>query len=266
MRGILGGSRSGRNIYRGEKLHRGGLWAVLREPKRCLSVNECMAAERRAIPITADDRERHGGVIEVLRASAVCDVTVQRLLLGDYQVDGRLLFERKTMADLVGAIIEGRLFTQALRLAKARLRPAMIVEGADGELAQSGMRWEAIQGALVSVTLFCGISLLRTRTPEETARTIVFAAQQGQAFFTGGVPRHGYRPRGKYARQLFILQGLPGIGPERARRLLARFGSVQAIIAAGPEKLREVPGIGAGTARKMRWSVEEPPREYVATQ
>jgi DNA excision repair protein ERCC-4 len=218
------------------------------------------------IRIIADDRERESGVIEQLRALACCEVTVQRLALGDYQVDGRLLFERKTMPDLAAAIIEGRLFTQALRLTAARLRPAMILEGANDETAPGGMRWEAIQGALVSVTLFCGIPLLRTRTPGETAQTIVFAAQQGQAFVHGGLPRHGYRPRGKHARQLFILQGLPGVGPERARRLLARFGSVQAVITARTEELCEVSGIGASIAEKVRWSVEEPRRAYCPTK
>ena len=218
------------------------------------------------VHVIADDRERQSGVIEALRTLPDCDITVQRLALGDYQVDGRFLFERKTMPDLVAAIIEGRLFTQALRLTAARLRPAMILESASGDTAQSGMRREAIQGALISVTLFCGIPLLRTSSPAETAQTIVFAAQQGQVFVLGGLPRHGYRPRGKHARQLFILQGLPGVGPERARRLLARFGSVQAVITASSDELCKVAGIGTNIAEKVRWSVEEPRRAYSLLQ
>jgi ERCC4-type nuclease len=138
----------------------------------------------------------------------------------------------------------------------------MILEGTSRELADSGMRREAIQGALVTVTLFCGIPLLRTRTPEETVRTMLFVAQQGQTYAKGALPRPGWRPRGKLARQIYILQGLPGIGPERARRLLARFGSVEAIVNARPEVLRSVGGIGKQIADKLRWSVEEPPNPY----
>ena len=185
-----------------------------------------------------------------------------RLKLGDYLVDNRLLFERKTLTDLVVAIINGRLFQQAQRLAKTPLRPAMILEGTSRNLDDSGMRWEAVQGALVTVTLFYGIPLLRTRTPEETVRTMLFAARQAQTCAAGALPRHGWRPRGKYARQLYILQGFPNIGPERARRLLARFGSVEAIVNARPEELRSIEGVGKQIADKLRWSVEEPPCKY----
>lgn len=212
--------------------------------------------------VQIDDRESAGPVAGLLRQSPDFHVTVARLKLGDYLVDERLLFERKTMPDLVTSIISGRLFAQALRLAATRLRPAMILEGTSRGLADSGMRWEAIQGALVTVALFCGIPLLRTRTPEESVHTMLFAARQAQACATGALPRSGWRPRGKYSRQLYILQGFPSIGPERARRLLARFGSVEAIVNARPEELRSVGGVGKRIADKLRWSVEEPLYKY----
>jgi len=177
-------------------------------------------------------------------------------------VDGRFLFERKTLTDLVAAIIDGRLFKQALRLAGTSLRPVMILEGTSRDLADSGMRWESVQGALVTVALFCGIPLLRTRTPGETVSTMLYAARQGQAYAMGALPRPGRRLRGKPALQLFILQGLPNIGPERARRLLARFGSVGAVVNARPDELRSVKGIGKQVAEKLRWSIEEPPSRY----
>jgi ERCC4-type nuclease len=177
-------------------------------------------------------------------------------------VDQQFLFERKTLADLVPAIISDRLFSQALRLAGTSLRPAMILEGTSRGLADSGMSWEAIQGALITVTLFCGVPLLRTRTPEETVRTMLYAARQRLTYVTGALPRPGYRPRGKRARQRFILQGLPGIGPELARRLLARFGSVEGVVRAGTDELRSVHGIGKAVAENIRWALEEPPAQY----
>lgn len=212
--------------------------------------------------VHVDDRESAGPVVGLLNESPDFQVTTARLKLGDYLVDGRLLFERKTLPDLVISIITGRLFTQALKLAATSFRPAIILEGTSGDLSTSGMRWESIQGALVTVTLFCGIPLLRTRTPEETVSTMRFAAQQGQAYATESLPRHGYRPRGKRARQLFILQGLPGIGPERARKLLARFGSVAAVMNASSEDLQSTRGIGRSRADKLRWAIEEPSCVY----
>lgn len=215
-------------------------------------------------PISAqvDDRECAGPVVGLLRQSLDFRVTVTRLRLGDYLLDNHLLFERKTLADLVTSIISGRLFSQALRLVAAPLRPAMILEGTSADLVDSGISWEAIQGALIAVTLFCGVPLLRTRTPDETVRTMLYAARQGQSYAAGALPRPGYRPRGKRARQLFILEGFPGIGPERARRLLARFGSVEGVVRAGTEDLQSVHGIGKEIADKIRWALEESPAQY----
>jgi DNA excision repair protein ERCC-4 len=212
--------------------------------------------------VQADDRESTSPVVELLSQSPDFQVAVTRLKLGDYLVDGKFLFERKTLPDLVISIISGRLFTQAIRLATASFHPVIILEGTSRDIYESGMSWESIQGALVTVTLFCGIPLLRARTPVETVRTMLYAAQQGQAYSADSLARHGYRPRGKRARQLFILQGLPGVGPERARQLIARFGTVQAVVQASSTELESVPGIGKGTVEKLRWALEEPHSDY----
>jgi len=214
------------------------------------------------ISVQADDRETQGPVVSLLRQSPDFHLTITRLKLGDYLVDDRFLFERKSLVDLAAAINDGRLFHQALRLAGTTFRPAIVLEGTSRDLKRSGMRWERVQGALVTVSLFLGVPLLRTRAPEETVRTMLFAARQAHTYAAGALPRYGWRPRGKLARQLYILQGLPSIGPERARRLLARFGSVEAIVNAQPKDLRSVEGIGKQIADKLRWSVEEPPYKY----
>jgi len=237
-----------------------GAYRLYRRLTRRANASEALSMTRHAVQV--DDRESAGPVADLLGRSPDFHVTVMRLKLGDYLVDGRFLFERKTLPDLVTSIISGRLFTQALRLAGARLRPALILEGTSNELAESGMRWEAVQGALITVTFFCAIPILSTRTPEETVRTMLFAAQQGRTYAMGSLPRPGYRPTGKRARQLFMLQGLPRIGPERANRLLARFGSVEAVIKASVEELCAVPGIGKPIAERIRWSVAEPFSAY----
>jgi len=57
--------------------------------------------------------------------------------------------------------------------------------------------------------------------------------------------------------QLYILQGLPGVGPERASRLLDRFGTVEASISASSNELQSVDGIGENIAEKIKWAVSE---------
>jgi len=217
------------------------------------------------IPVVMDDRERSGPLPALLAQAGVFDIEVRRLAAGDYLVDGRLLFERKTLPDLALSIKDGRLFSQALRLATSPLRTALIIEGTARDIEGSGMRWEAVQGALVTVALFIGLPLLRCRTPAETVRTLEFAALQGRTVASGALVRRGRRPRGKAAVQQHLLQGLPGVGPERAARLLERFGSVQAVLTADAAALEAVPGIGARTARRVRWAVEEDRAGYAVS-
>jgi len=177
--------------------------------------------------------------------------------LGDYLIDESLLIERKTLADLVSSIKDGRLFGQGCGLARSRLWTALILEGTGKDLAGSEMRREAIQGALITLTLFLGIPLLRSRDPQETAQLLLFAARQARTLKTGALPRRGRRPRGKRRVQARILQGLPGIGPERAKRLLDEFGSVEAVMRAEIEELASVQGVGTATAETIRWAVTE---------
>lgn len=214
------------------------------------------------LQILADDRERNAGVIAALRRLDGVIVTVQRLALGDYQVDGALIVERKTLADFAISIADGRLFNQARRMAASSERTIFIMEGTSADLAACNMRRQAMQGALISLSLIFGIPVLRSLSPDETARLIVYAAHQLNAAARGGVQRHGYRPKGKRKRQLYILQGLPGIGPSRAERLLDTFGTIQGVCNANSEQLAEVFGIGRRIAENMERIIREARESY----
>lgn len=210
------------------------------------------------IQILADDRESQAPVIDTLRSHEGVEVTVRRLDLGDYLLDGRLLFERKTLRDFAVSLKDGRLFDQAIRLTASPLRKAMILEGSACDRANSGMRREALQGALVTLALFLGIPLLRAADAAESARLMIYAARQFDAL-AKQAPRLfvGKRPKGKRKTQLRVLQSLPGIGPSTAHNLLEQFGSVEAILAADEAALCEVAGIGSGRAKAIRWAVGE---------
>jgi len=209
------------------------------------------------IHIIADDRECKSEVIASLLQIEDVDVSIRRLSIGDYQIDNRLIVERKTLKDFVVSIIDGRLFKQMIRLANSNSKCVLILEGMVSETAELGMTREALQGALITVSLILGIPVLRSKDPSETAKLIVYIGRQIESMAMGGVQRHGYRPKNKRKRQLFILQGLPGIGPGRAGRLLDRFGSVEAAISASSSELQSVDGIGKSIADKIRWAVSE---------
>lgn len=215
-----------------------------------------------SIKITIDDRERSDDVSEALAQMTNVTVLTRRLPLGDYEVDGRLLVERKTLPDLAVSVIDGRLFRQMTRLAMSPLKGVLILEGRSRDLHTTGIRREALQGALITTSLILGIPVLRSFDPGETARLIIFAARQLHFAAAGGLSRPGYRPKGRRQRQLYILQSLPGVGPARAARLLDHFGSVQKVLNASIESLSTVEGIGSETARGIQQIVREPQAAY----
>ena len=226
------------------------------------------------VDVVADDREQAASVIGYLRAHKTIRLLIRRLDLGDYLVGNRVLVERKTVADFSMSIIDGRLFRQACRLVEAPYHPLVLIEGfVSGEPAQ-GVSRQAIQGAMVTLALLMGIPCLRTRDEAETADLIRYAGEQDMRRIRKAIHRPGYRPKGRRKRQLFVLQGLPGVGPARAERLLDTFGSVQAVCSADIESLAAVEGIGRKTAETMRdligpdkgpirpFSDETPPTDY----
>jgi len=209
------------------------------------------------INIIADDREGKSAVTASLLAIKDVNVRIDRLSFGDYKVNNHLLFERKTLKDFAASIIDGRLFDQMIRLASSKYRGILILEGTGRDIAASGIRREAMQGALISTTLILGIPVLRSKEPDETARLMIYAARQIKSIARGGFQRPGYQPKNKRKRQLYILQGLPGVGREKAVRLLDNFGSVESVITADRDELQAVEGIGKNIADGIRSAVSE---------
>jgi DNA excision repair protein ERCC-4 len=201
------------------------------------------------IQVVVDDRERPFEVVAELKKSDRVVVQIEHLLVGDYCIDGAVLIERKTAADFAQSLIDGRLFAQAGRMANAHLRPAYIIEGTSGEWSGLGVSQEALQGALVTLMLVFDLPVFRSSDPAESARLILYIGSQLiRLRDPGHVPYRQGKAKRKKSRQLRVLQGLPGVGPDRARRLLERFRTVRACFGASTAQLIEVEGIGPKTA------------------
>lgn len=211
--------------------------------------------DRRAPPIVieADDREARSGVAAALASLGGVSVRFRRLAAGDYCVAGRCVIERKTVADFAASVMDGRLFRQAARLNRGEHAAAVILEGRWSDLVGWSIRREALQGAMVSLSVVFALPVLRSLDAGETARLLLYAGQQLSRVTEGtAAVRHGFRPRGERRRRLFILEGLPGIGPRRAAQLLDRFGTVACVMQASEEDLLALPGMGPATVRRLR--------------
>lgn len=206
---------------------------------------------RNDMVVTADHRENAAPVVNILRSMPGVEVQMEQLRVGDYRLNG-WIFERKTVRDFAQSIIDGRLFSQAHQLASSPALVALILEGKSSDLGTIGVPRPALQGALISLSLIFQIPVLRSTDPEESARLLIYAAQQLVRQESGNVIRHGYQPKQRRRRQIYILQGLPGIGMEKAGRLLDHFGSVEAVMTASEEQLQKVEGIGEKIAHGIR--------------
>lgn len=217
------------------------------------------------IKILIDHREYKSNVADFLRQEENTEVMEQHLLAGDYVIDDRLIFERKTLLDFATSVKDGRLFRQMHGLLHTGKKCALLLEGTTQDLENSQMRREALQGALIHITMFMGVPVLRAMDARESARLMLYAARQDSALNQKNPMVKRQQPnriKGKQKRQLYLLQGLPGIGPQRARALLEKFGSIEKILSADAKDLHEVPGIGYHTAENIQWILKESETAY----
>lgn len=208
--------------------------------------------------LEVDRREEPSGIPELLKAKGA-RVRLTTLKAGDYSIGRGCGIERKRGDDFARSLLDGRLFEQAGALRRSYSRPILILEGLwDGHSAL-GVPWPQLRGALVSLSAAFGIPVISSSGLPETAEIILTAARQTLRPFTLGYARPGYRPTGWRKRALFILQGLPGVGPSRAAALLGAFGSIQGAFSADEAALKNVTGIGTHVARKIRVAVSPSP-------
>jgi len=169
------------------------IWKILES----IMSNPVRISASSLIHVIVDNREVNSQTVNKLKEMEGVQVIIQRLPVGDYKVDNKLLVERKTLLDLTASIKDGRLFKQACKLLTSPMKVAIILEGTAQDLVKTKMRREAIQGALIMLTIVLGIPLLRSKDAQETARLMVYAAKQVRTVEFGEVPRRVKRPKGK---------------------------------------------------------------------
>ncbi len=208
------------------------------------------------LQVTIDDREPTCIEEELLKLGNMI-IHRQRLSTGDYLFDGDLLVERKTIPDLCCSIRDGRLFGQAAKLTRSRTPACIIVEGKNREFKQSGFTTQAMQGVLLSLSLAFKLPVMRAKSPKQSALIMLQGFKQ---LSRDDLEDKRYYPRKGMSRKkadplisqkIHILEGFPGIGVDKAERLLAAFGNLQALFTADIVEIQKVPGIGKKTVEEL---------------
>ena len=195
------------------------------------------------VSLIADVHERPSGIPDLLVQLGI-EVDVRSLEDGDYLVARGVLVERKSVLDLHMSVVAGTFWRQIGRLRKASARPYLLIEGLNidrGALAPNGVR-----GVCLAV-IEQGIPILRTTSALDSALWLSRVATRAQV--VRARPDRPVYDQRKSPPDWFVsesvLAAVPGISVTLARRLLDRFGSVAAVMAADPVELTAVEGVGA---------------------
>ncbi|MBV0902315.1 DEAD/DEAH box helicase [Haloarcula salina] len=206
------------------------------------------------IEIVADQRELDSTIARDLSTREGIETRLETLAVGDYVLSDRVVVERKTVADFMDTLTGGdrSMFEQVGDATRHYARPVVVIEGEDLYGARN-VHHKAIQGALASLAVDFGASIVRTADEGETADLLEVIAEREQDVSDREVSVHGEKQSKTLAEQQeYVVASIAEVGPVTARTLLEAFGSVEAVMTADREDLLDVSGIGEVTADRIR--------------
>lgn len=218
-----------------------------------------------ALPtLLVDSRESRSEVPSWLIRLGIATASTE-LQVGDYHAPGHVIIERKVNSDFMLSLMDGRLFGQAELLANHDDRAIIVIEGSLADV-RSEIAPEAIAGALSALAMYFGLSVLPTVNAEQTARVIGRLLAHRVTGLGYDIPMRVAKPKVDGALSQYLLEGLPGIGPGIAQRLLQHFGSAHAVFNASEAELQGMKGIGKKTAEGILRALHHRPTAMRSTK
>jgi len=210
--------------------------------------------EAKDTEVVVDQRELDSTIARDLSMRDGVETRLETLAVGDYVCSDRVVVERKTVADFLDTLTGGdrSLFEQVGDAARHYARPVVVIEGGD-LFGQRNVHPKAIHGALASLAVDFGASVMHTSDEDETADLLAVLAEREQVEGDREVSVHGEKQSKTLAEQQeYAVASIAEVGPVTARSLLAELGSVEAVMTADEESLQDAEGVGAVTAERIR--------------
>ena len=198
--------------------------------------------------IFVDDRELKSEAAKTLFVMGA-SLKPQRLEVSDFILSPRVAIERKTADDFEASVLDGRLFEQVKNLLENVERPLLCIVGREFfRLSENAMR-----GVLISLVVDFGLPVLFFDDEKKLGQFLYHLAEREQIKeHKEQKLRFGKKGFTLSQRQQFIVESLPMIGPNAAKKLLEHFGSVEGIFKADEKALQEVDLIGKEKAKELR--------------
>ena len=199
--------------------------------------------------VIAIDKQEPQELVDEVRKLKV-EVDYKQLGVGDVLIGDEDVWERKTMSDFVGSLVDGRIWTQLRNMKKNYKYSMLILEGdLPGTLPnQAYILRKRLRMTIASIRYDWKVPVDRTDNIKDTAMFLV-------AYYSrmGREKRKYYRPVKKQKanpRDIVsdVLCTLPGIGRVKAEELLLTHGTVKGVINLPPEEFRKIKGISMNKA------------------
>jgi Fanconi anemia group M protein len=206
------------------------------------------------VEVVADQRELDSTIARDLSTREGIETRLETLEVGDYVLSDRVVVERKTVEDFLDTLTGGdrSMFEQLGDAARNYGRPVVVIEGGD-LYGERNVHPKAIHGALASLAVDFGASVMQTAGEEETADLLEVIATREQEQEDREVSVHGEKQSKTLSEQQeYVVASIAEVGPVTARALLADLGSVEAVMTADEEDLLDVEGVGPVTAERIR--------------
>ncbi|MDZ7746450.1 MAG: DEAD/DEAH box helicase [Halobacteriales archaeon] len=207
-----------------------------------------------AVEIVADQRELDSTIARDLSKRDGIETRLETLAVGDYVLSDRVVVERKSVDDFLDTLLgeDRSMFEQVGDAVRNYARPVVIVEG-ENLYGKRNIHPNAIRGALASLAVDFGASVLFTEDEQGTTNLLEVIARREQEESDRELRVHGEKSKKTLdEQQEYVVSSVAEVGPVTARALLSAFGSVEAVMTASEEELREVEGVGPVTAQRVR--------------
>lgn len=211
--------------------------------------SEEMGGKSQGFTVVVDTRETQSAVVRHLALGGI-DIILKTLPIGDYIISDSVGIERKEANDFNQSIKDGRLFDELHNLRNNFEVPIMVLEG--NPIGISGLSKESIMGAIASIIINMKITVFTTSSTQETAEFIIGLTKKIQQPKDGKEKIFKKKTGTIEEAQEQIIAGIPGVNIYRAQNLLTHFSTIKKIFNADESELKNVEGIGPGTAKKIK--------------
>ncbi len=214
--------------------------------------------------ILLDHRERSSGIKKELIKQGI-EVIEKQLSYADFIIKTKDLnnniltvgIEKKTINDFLNSIIDKRLINQVINLKKNFDIPLLVIEGTENIYELRNFHPNSIRGMLASIAIDFQTPILYTRNIHDTANLLAIIAKRLEKPRSLASLLKKRKSQTVKQRQEFLIETLPGIGPQTSKNLLKNFGTIKNLVNANEEELMQVKKIGKTKARQIKKVLEE---------